>query len=521
MCIRDSNYTNPMAMNCWAWYEGSPHQNIVGLCHSIQNTSRQVAEYVGVPPEEITFHGAGVNHMSWVLRVEHDGRSLYPALDAAIAADPEGLGRHVRVQVYKRFGYFPTESSEHFAEYVPWFMRDEAEIERLRIPVGEYVRRSQENLEMYAEEKRMLAAGEPFEIERSGEYAALIIHSMVTGLPRTVYGNVRNTGLITNLPRNACVEVPCLVDRAGLQRGLQPGPVHQARHFDAGVPRQVRDEAGVAHVAVHGARKPRHHGVDDERRVLPAALDLEGLAGGQHALLLGVHLEVLLAAPDVLAHGDAQALYLGLVAHEPGHVLGEVLARLGREVAEALVDLHADVAAEPFGVGRDRRVERRVEAPAVVLHAQHPAHVVHAGAVEGDLLRRHADVLGHLTAGVLDGVAEADDILVRRALVPGPAVHRHRVGVVEHPGAGAQLGHVVGDAEHDRDGAQGAEHGAHPRGVGDRLAQAVLLRDLEVEQRRRVAADLDHIDGEVGAVEGAAAKTTATPTSRTCWCTTR
>jgi alpha-galactosidase len=211
------NYTNPMAMNCWAWYEGSLHQNIVGLCHSIQNTSRQVAEYVGVPPEEITFHGAGVNHMSWVLRVEHDGRSLYPALDAAIAADPEGIGRHVRVQVYKRFGYFPTESSEHFAEYVPWFMRDDEEIERLRIPVDEYVRRSEENLELYAEEKRMLAAGEPFEIELSGEYAALIIHSMVTGVPRTVYGNVRNTGLITNLPQNACVEVPCLVDRAGLQ----------------------------------------------------------------------------------------------------------------------------------------------------------------------------------------------------------------------------------------------------------------------------------------------------------------
>jgi alpha-galactosidase len=121
------------------------------------------------------------------------------------------------VQVYKRFGYFPTESSEHFAEYVPWLMRDDEEIERLRIPVDEYVRRSEENLEMYAEEKRMLAAGEPFEIERSGEYAALIIHSMVTGVPRTVYGNVRNTGLITNLPQDACVEVPCLVDRAGLQ----------------------------------------------------------------------------------------------------------------------------------------------------------------------------------------------------------------------------------------------------------------------------------------------------------------
>ena len=211
------NYTNPMAMNCWAWNAVWPEVPIVGLCHSIQNTSRQIAEYVGAPPDEITFLGAGVNHMSWVLRVEHQGKSLYPALDAAIAADPEGLARHVRVQIYRRFGFFPTESSEHFAEYVPWLMRDDAEIERLRIPVDEYIRRSEENIGLYDEEVRKLAAGEPFEIERSQEYASLIIHSMVTGEARTVYGNVRNSGLITNLPQDACVEVPCLVDRAGVQ----------------------------------------------------------------------------------------------------------------------------------------------------------------------------------------------------------------------------------------------------------------------------------------------------------------
>jgi alpha-galactosidase len=211
------NYTNPMAMNCWAWYDGSAHKKIVGLCHSIHNTSEQVAAYVGVPPEEITFWGAGVNHMSWVLRLERNGEDLYPLLDAAIAADPEGLGRHVRVQIYRRFGYFPTESSEHIAEYVPWFMRDDDAIARLRIPVDEYVRRSEENLEFYADEKRKLAAGEGFAIERSGEDASLIMHSIVTGVPRTVYGNVRNTGLIANLPQGACVEVPCLVDRAGLQ----------------------------------------------------------------------------------------------------------------------------------------------------------------------------------------------------------------------------------------------------------------------------------------------------------------
>ena len=244
------NYTNPMAMNCWAWYAGSSHQKIVGLCHSIQNTSQQVCEYAGVPFEEVTFLGAGVNHMSWVLRLERDGESIYPLLDAAIAADPEGLGRHVRVQIYKLFGFFPTESSEHFAEYVPWFMRDDAEIARLRIPVDEYVRRSEENLDIYAEEKRKLAAGEPFELERSGEYASLIIHSMVTGKPRTIYGNVRNTGLITNLPQDACVEVPCLVDKAGVQPTVMGDLPPQCAALD-------RSFLNVVELAVRGALEGR------------------------------------------------------------------------------------------------------------------------------------------------------------------------------------------------------------------------------------------------------------------------
>jgi alpha-galactosidase len=239
-----------MAMNCWAYYAASPHKRIVGLCHSIQNTSRQIAEYVGVPPDEVTFLGAGVNHMSWVLRLERDGEDLYPLLDRAIAADPEGLGHHVRVQIYKLFGYFPTESSEHFAEYVPWFMRDEAEIARLRIPVGEYVRRSEENQGIYAEEKRMLAAGEPFEIERSQEYASLIVHSVMTGEQRAIYGNVRNTGLITNLPADACVEVPCLVDRAGVQPTVVGELPPQCAALD-------RTFLNVVELAVRGALEER------------------------------------------------------------------------------------------------------------------------------------------------------------------------------------------------------------------------------------------------------------------------
>ena len=119
------NYTNPMAMLCQAYAHGSPHTKIVGLCHSIQHTTRQLAEYVGVPFEEVTFLGAGVNHQSFILRFERDGEDLYPALDAAIAGSDPELQRHVRVEMYRRFGYFPTESSEHSAEYLPWLMRSD------------------------------------------------------------------------------------------------------------------------------------------------------------------------------------------------------------------------------------------------------------------------------------------------------------------------------------------------------------------------------------------------------------
>jgi alpha-galactosidase len=210
------NYTNPMAMLCWAMYEGSPIERVVGLCHSVQWTTRELAELVGVPYEQVTYLGAGVNHQAWILRFERDGESLYPLLDAAIERDPE-LRRRVRVEMYRRFGLFPTESSEHSSEYLPYFLRSDEMIERFRVPVDEYVRRSEENLRLYAEMRAKLDAGTPFEIERSLEYAALIAHSMLTGQPRVIYGNVRNDGLISNLPQGCCVEVPCLVDGNGVQ----------------------------------------------------------------------------------------------------------------------------------------------------------------------------------------------------------------------------------------------------------------------------------------------------------------
>jgi alpha-galactosidase len=214
------NYTNPMAILCQAYAEGSPHKQMVGLCHSVQHTSRHLAELAGVPFEDVTFLGAGVNHQAFILRLEHDGENLYPRVDAAIEADPEQL-RRVRVQMYRRLGYFPTESSEHSAEYLPWYMRDAAAVERLRILEGDYVKRSEENLVEYERTRRALAAGERFAIERSLEYASLIVHSMVTGVERVIYGNVQNAGLLADLPARCAVEVPCVVDRTG----VRPTPV--------------------------------------------------------------------------------------------------------------------------------------------------------------------------------------------------------------------------------------------------------------------------------------------------------
>ena len=209
------NYTNPMAMICQLVYQGTSQQNVVGLCHSVQGTMEMIAGLCGVPVEEVTYFGAGINHQTFLYRLEHGGESLYPKLDEAIERNPDLL-RRVRVDMYRRLGYFPTESSEHSAEYSPWYMRHDSEIERLRIPVGDLVGRGEEGLEEYERVKRQLAAGTPLEIERSWEYASLIINSIETGEPCVIYGNVRNTGLITNLPADICVEVPCLVDYTGV-----------------------------------------------------------------------------------------------------------------------------------------------------------------------------------------------------------------------------------------------------------------------------------------------------------------
>ncbi|EPD97313.1 alpha-glucosidase/alpha-galactosidase [Streptomyces albus] len=210
------NYTNPMAMNVQYLAEATGLSRVVGLCHSVHWTMHGLAELVGVPPAEVTYRAAGVNHQAWVLEFRHDGEDMYPRLDALIEKDPQ-LRRRTRVDMYRRLGYYPTETSEHSSEYVPWYLHHDSEVERLRLPIGAYLEIVEENVAEYERSREALTAGRPLDVEGTMEYAPQIIHSIVTGTPRTVYGNVPNHGLIDNLPAHGAVEVPCLVDGSGLQ----------------------------------------------------------------------------------------------------------------------------------------------------------------------------------------------------------------------------------------------------------------------------------------------------------------
>ncbi|GAA5059292.1 alpha-galactosidase [Thermocatellispora tengchongensis] len=213
--------TDPMAMTGWAVYEATGFERFAGVCHAVCDTHAYLADLVGRGLDEIDFLTAGLNHQSFVLRFEAGGRSLYPELDAVLEADPE-LERHVRVEMYRRFGHFPTQSSEHAAEYVPWFMRHAAETARLGVPVEEYLRRAGRSLHQYEETRRALSAGRPLLVRwQHQEPAAAAILAMLTGQPKEVYVNVPNRGLIGNLPEGCCVEVPALVDSGG----VHPRPV--------------------------------------------------------------------------------------------------------------------------------------------------------------------------------------------------------------------------------------------------------------------------------------------------------
>ena len=251
------NYTNPMAMNVTFLHAVAPQLKVLGLCHSVHWTMDGLCELVGVPLDEVTYWSAGVNHQGWVLRWEREGESLYPLLDERIAADPE-LRRRVRVDMYRRLGFYPTETSEHSSEYVPWYLHHPSEIDRLRLNVGEYVDISAENLAEYTRVREQLATTGRLEIESGAtEYAPQVIHSLETGTVRVISANVANDGLITNLPSGFAVEVPTLLD------GLGAHPIHVGD-----LPPQCaavnRSYIGPAELAVRAA-------VDGDPRLVRAA----------------------------------------------------------------------------------------------------------------------------------------------------------------------------------------------------------------------------------------------------------
>src|SRR3954465_4054116 len=183
------NYVNPMAMLCWAVAEASPIRT-VGLCHSVQHTAGELAADLGLAASELDFHVAGINHVAFFLRLEHEGQDLSPAL---AEIEPPDWNR-VRYKLMEHFGSFVTESSEHFAEYVPWFIKDGREdlIEAFNIPLDEYPRRCERQLTEWGALRSELEGGAELGVERSAEYGADIIRACETGEPFRFNGNVPN-----------------------------------------------------------------------------------------------------------------------------------------------------------------------------------------------------------------------------------------------------------------------------------------------------------------------------------------
>jgi alpha-galactosidase len=219
------NYVNPMAMISWAMTEAFPDIRYVGLCHSVQDTSQFLARTLGEDIADIDYLCAGLNHVAFFLKFEKrmpDGKQvdLYPRLRQLARSGDFPPDEAVRFEVMKRFGHFVTESSIHFSEYTPWFIKRGREdlLSTFRLPLDEYITRCEDQIAEWHQLRRELEdESKPIEVCRSNEYAAAIIHSCVTGKPSLIYGNVRNNGLIENLPPNAAVEVPCHVDRNGIQ----------------------------------------------------------------------------------------------------------------------------------------------------------------------------------------------------------------------------------------------------------------------------------------------------------------
>jgi alpha-galactosidase len=223
------NYTNPMAMLCRALQRKS-FIRLTGLCHSVQGTALMLSYWIGAPHKEITYTCAGLNHMAWYLKYEWNGKDAYPLIRKAITERPQIYNHEiVRNEMFLHLDYYVTESSGHNSEYNAWFRKRPDLIEKYCLNgtgwnAGEYayiLKEYQEKENTWKDEARLWFADQtPIELERGKEYAAYIINALMGGEPFTFNGNVPNTGLVTNLPEGACVEVPVWVSRKGFE------PVH-------------------------------------------------------------------------------------------------------------------------------------------------------------------------------------------------------------------------------------------------------------------------------------------------------
>ncbi len=222
------NYTNPMAMLTAAMWRGSQVRT-VGLCHSVQGCAEGILKHLEMLPKvkKLQWKIAGINHQAWLLEITDGGRDLYPEIKrrASVkleAARKKGATKHgdmVRHHMMLTFGYYITESSEHSAEYVPWYIKGAYPelIEEFNIPLDEYPRRCISQIADWKRQSRDLVRNTNLSHTRSIEYGSYIMEAMETDAPYRIGGNIMNTGIITNLPAKACVEVPCLVDRNGVQ----------------------------------------------------------------------------------------------------------------------------------------------------------------------------------------------------------------------------------------------------------------------------------------------------------------
>ena len=258
------NYVNPMAMITWAMQEAMPQIAYVGLCHSVQETSAHLARVLGENIADIDYRSAGINHVAFFTKFEKrlpgGGREdLYPRLRDIAASGVYPEGDKVRFAVMKHFGHFVTESSEHFSEYTPWFIKSGRPdlADQYQVPLDEYIRRCEEQMADWHRLRTELEdVNAPLVVEKSNEYAAAIIHGMVTGTNHIIYGNLRNNGLIDNLPDAAAVEVPCHIDH----NGVQPVRVGSVPPQLAGIMRsQINVQEMTVLAALTGKRDHIYH----------------------------------------------------------------------------------------------------------------------------------------------------------------------------------------------------------------------------------------------------------------------